>query len=237
MPRLDIVSLPSIQPEAAGAVVVIDVLRATTMIAALLDAGASFVLPVGSLEAARQQHAAHPEYVLAGERGGMPPPGFDLGNSPSAVTPEAVSGRGVVLTTTNGTTALETARRTNQIVLTLSLTNLDSVRGWLSRRRVDTCLMCSGTDMHGSIEDELAAGLFAAAMDGWDLTPRAVRIRDHALDSVERWGGAAGAVAQSPHTARLVELGFSRDVEMCSQISVTDCVPVMDLRRGVLLRG
>ncbi len=237
MPTLDIVPMPDIQPEVTSVIVVIDVLRATTMIAALLDAGANFVWPVRSLEDARGLRTEYPELLLAGERSGLPPAGFDMGNSPAAITPGMVRGRGIVLTTTNGTAALETARHMSGTVLALSLTNLASVEHWLSETGRDACLMCSGTDGDRSLEDELAAGLLAAKLNGWDLTARAAGIREQALQLVDRWGGVAGAVARSPHAERLMELGFGKDVEACSRVSVTDCVPAMDPLRGVLSRG
>jgi len=237
VPTLDIVTTPDTHPEVQSVIVVIDVLRATTMIAALLDAGANFVWPVRSIEKARHLRIEHPELMIAGERSGLRPEGFDMGNSPAEITSSTVRGRGIVLTTTNGTAALETARHMSETVLTLSLTNLASVEHWLSNTDRDACLMCSGTDGHRSLEDELAAGLLAARMSGWDLTSRAICVREQALQLVERWGGVAGAVAQSPHAARLVELGFDRDVDACSRVSVTDCVPALDSVRGVLFRG
>lgn len=85
--------------------VVIDVLRATTTIASALSAGARAVQPAAdrqTVEALRAQ-ANDESYLRAGERDGVKIGGYDLGNSPLDYTAEAVAGKTVILTTTNGT--------------------------------------------------------------------------------------------------------------------------------------
>src|SRR5436190_17272954 len=123
-------ALTTAEQMAAGVVVVIDVLRASTTITAALAAGASEVIPCAEVEQAksiaanvgrRNQRAATTNSaaqlatavshsvatpLLGGERGGLPIAGFDLGNSPSEYTPKSVAGRIIVFTTTNGTQAL-----------------------------------------------------------------------------------------------------------------------------------
>ena len=89
------------------AAIVIDVLRATSTVIAACAAGCRQVIPAPDLSSARACAGRLPagEVVLAGERGGEPVEGFDLGNSPLEFTPERVRGRTIVLTTTNGTAA------------------------------------------------------------------------------------------------------------------------------------
>ena len=89
-------------------VVVIDVVRAATTMCTGLANGAAAFLPVRSVTAARRRAQAIPEgqRLLGGERGGVPPAGFDLGNSPLDYTPERVAGQQIVFTTTNGTATL-----------------------------------------------------------------------------------------------------------------------------------
>src|SRR3954454_8565361 len=103
--------LPSLTPESGlrgGVAVVIDVLRATTMIVHALVAGCTEVIPVSEVEEARQIAAALPvgSALLAGERQGVPIDGFDLGNSPDECTSARCRGKTMVITTTNGTRAL-----------------------------------------------------------------------------------------------------------------------------------
>src|SRR5690348_6982546 len=103
--------LPKLIPPGAlkgGVAVVVDVLRATTVMVHALAAGCDAVLPCLEVDDARRVAEALPpgQAVLAGERHGVAIPGFDLGNSPEEFTPERCRGRTVVMTTTNGTRAL-----------------------------------------------------------------------------------------------------------------------------------
>ena len=91
--QLDVQLLPTlVEPaELAGkAVVVIDVLRATTTIIHALAAGAKQVLPCLEVEEALHKAARiGSDVLLGGERGGQRIPGFDLGNSPRDYRREA----------------------------------------------------------------------------------------------------------------------------------------------------
>jgi 2-phosphosulfolactate phosphatase len=86
---------------------VIDVVRATTTLSVMFDRGCARVLVAGDIPAARAFVAgAAGAYLLAGEVGGMRPPGFDLGNSPAEMLATDLAGREIVFSTTNGTRAL-----------------------------------------------------------------------------------------------------------------------------------
>src|SRR4051794_31619088 len=103
--------LPSLIPPGAlkGSVaVVVDVLRATTVMVHALAAGAEAIVPCSEIAEARRIALEHPagSTVLGGERQGLPIEGFDLGNSPDEYTPEVCGGKTVVMTTTNGTRAI-----------------------------------------------------------------------------------------------------------------------------------
>ena len=100
-------------------VVVIDVLRATSVIVTALAGGARSIIPVQSIDEAKTlaAAAARDSIVLAGERDGLPIPGFDLGNSPPLFNPERVSGKDIVLTTMHGTRALQLCKNANQTII------------------------------------------------------------------------------------------------------------------------
>src|SRR6516225_1780336 len=84
---------------AQATVVIIDVLRATSTIAAALHNGARYVVPVDSvakcIELGRQINC-----VTAGERDGKIAEGLAHGNSPFEYTREFIGGKILVLTTT-----------------------------------------------------------------------------------------------------------------------------------------
>ena len=88
-------AVPPVRPVAEGgpdAAVVIDVLRATTTIAWALENGAEAIQAFADLEALETAAGSWPpeRRLRAGERGGQRVEGYDLGNSPLAVTPELV---------------------------------------------------------------------------------------------------------------------------------------------------
>lgn len=241
MPTVDVAALPDhIPPRPSGAgpavAVVVDVLRATTMMTALLDAGARGIRAVRTTDQARAIKAEDPSVILGGERDGLPPEGFDLGNSPATIEPAMVRGRTVVLTTTNGTRAVEMVPKPMPCVM-LALVNLDAVADSLRVIGSDILIVCSGTDGQRSAEDELAAGLLVAHFDGWTLTERAEDTADRATGSVGVGGGIEAAVRRSSHAARLIELGFEADVRYCSRHSVTRTVPVLDRQTGLIVPG
>jgi len=140
--------------------VAIDQLRATSTIVTALAHGAAAVHAVASVEDARRLKRSNPAALLAGERGGLPLEGFDLGNSPRAFTPERVGGREIILTTTNGTGALGACRGA-ETILAASMLNLSAVIAALSASPLPRVLLCAGTGRDFSLEDALVAGAIA----------------------------------------------------------------------------
>jgi 2-phosphosulfolactate phosphatase len=113
--RVDVALVPDVMGAArpAAVYVVVDVIRATTTLGVCFERGCRRVLvapDISSARAARERLAgAHPDApppLLAGEAGGLAPPGFDLGNSPAEVAARELAGREIVFATTNGTRAL-----------------------------------------------------------------------------------------------------------------------------------
>src|SRR4030081_1548159 len=105
------------------AVVVIDVLRATSTIVPALAAGAKAIVPAASShEVVRlTSNLEKNGIVLAGERRLLKIEGFALGNSPREMTPEAVGGKTLFLATTNGTPALLAAQGGDPVLVAEAL--------------------------------------------------------------------------------------------------------------------
>lgn len=214
------------RPDPSARRVVIDVLRATTCIAAALQAGASCVIPCLTPEEARERRT--PGALLAGERGSLPLEGFDLGNSPLEFTPERVRGRTILMTTTNGTRALRAAPGP---ALCAGLVNRAAVaRSLLGCAAVD--VVCAGTDGRFSADDWGAAGALLAG-----LREVAEVEADDGARAAEAWflAGAAdleGLLAATAHGRRLAGLGLQADLAACARLDVWDVVPVF--RDGVI---
>ena len=156
-------------------VVVIDVIRASTTIITALENGAEAVLPVRDVDEARESAAdLKSRAVLGGERQGLPPEGFDLGNSPLEYRQADLEGRVVVLTTTNGTRALDSVRDCGMVLIG-AFTNAHAVAEYVKAKDKNfkhLLLLCAGCENTFSLEDTCCAGLIVkhlAEMHPYDL--------------------------------------------------------------------
>jgi len=142
--------------------VVFDVLRATSTIITALGNGAAAVIPVEEIDDALRLKRERPELLLAGERGGVRirkgRTTFDLGNSPREFERQAVEGRTIVITTTNGTRAL-LACRAAPLILVASFLNLSATCDQIQAAApTELLLVCGGTFNEAASEDVLCAG-------------------------------------------------------------------------------
>lgn len=251
---------------AGSTAVVIDVLRATTMIATLLEAGVREVWPVTTVaeaealaarlasrevglpspgdgggpaaKAARQAAGV----LLAGERHGLPPAGFDLGNSPVEVRPAEVAGKRVVLTTTNGTKAIQRSAQAAALI-TAAFVNAGAVVRWLVRESPDRiCIVCAGTDGRFSLEDALCAGAILARLMAARGGGGRLLLSDAALAAVglyERFESeVAQRVATCAHGRNLTALGLGADVAFAAEQDTLEIVPVRSPDRPqTIVRG
>lgn len=140
---------------------VVDLLRATTTIATLFEAGLRDLLAVSDIEQARE-YARRDGRLLFGEVGGLPPPGFDFGNSPVEAATAPVRGERAVLFTTNGTTALCALAGRGKVIAG-ALANLGAVAS-AAAELSDIAIVCAGEDggRRFALEDFAAAGVIAA---------------------------------------------------------------------------
>ena len=100
-------------------VVVIDVLRASSVMITALANGAKAFIPVRTVEEAQQTATAYSpdKIILAGERDTKLIDGFHLGNSPLDYTPEKVKNKVIILTTSNGTKALNQLEGAKKVLI------------------------------------------------------------------------------------------------------------------------
>ena len=89
--------------EATGVIVVIDVLRAFSNAAYAFSRGAKAIYPVSTVEEALQFKVGTPNSLAMGEVGGLPPEGFDLGNSPTQTKELDLTNKVIVQRTGAGT--------------------------------------------------------------------------------------------------------------------------------------
>ena len=227
--------------------VVIDVLRATTTITHALAAGATRVIPCLEPEEAintrdtLQTQQPDQSVLLGGERGGVLIKGFDLGNSPKDYTPERVSGKTLIFSTTNGTRAM--FRLLNADIIYLAcFNNADAVAKCLLEFTKIT-ILCAGTDRRYTEEDMLLAGMLTerlmrqsfgsyslntyavAAKERWDTSfPIAKRIGNEPIHPEN----LAQILRQSRGGKNLMQLDLGKDILAASQINLFDLVPQMN---------
>lgn len=139
-------------------VVIIDVFRATSTIAAALYNGAKAVIPVDSVPRAIEI-SKNIGGIAAGERDGMIAEGLQHGNSPLEYSREFVENNTLVLTTTNGTRLLHMALDNKaDTIISGSFPNLSAVCDFLVAEKKNVVLGCAGWKDRFNLEDTLFAG-------------------------------------------------------------------------------
>ena len=152
---------------AKGLTVIIDVFRAMTVEAYVIQNGAADLIPIGSVEDAYAYRDAHPGTLLMGERGGAICPGFDFGNSPSQVKDFDFTGKTVVHTTSAGTQGVANATGASEM-LTGSLVNAKAIAEYIKKSGAeDVSLVCMGlAGIEPTREDTLCAEYIKALVEG-----------------------------------------------------------------------
>ncbi|MBI3742765.1 MAG: 2-phosphosulfolactate phosphatase [Chloroflexi bacterium] len=217
-------------------VVVMDAVRASTTVAHAIATGAEAVIPMATVEEARSCHArlvaeakqtGRPAPLLAGERLGLPLPGFDLGNSPSEFTPERVKGRVIVLTTTNGAVAMAHAAKARETIVG-AFANLPAVVRYLVRHGGDVLLVAAGREDAPVLDDTVCAGMYAAklaeAVPGAELTDMA-----HVTRLLyQSWAGRIEeALRVSASGQALIRQGLGADLPACAAVGSCEAVPML----------
>ena len=156
--------------QAEGLAVVIDVFRAYSLECWLYAMGAAEIRPVGAVEEALAWRERDPGCVLIGERHGRKLDGFDFGNSPSTVDPEAVRGKRIIHTTSAGTQGAVNAARAEE-VLAGSFLNAKAAADYIRRRNPEkVSLVCMGREgLESAEEDELCALYLKSLLEGEEM--------------------------------------------------------------------
>ncbi len=203
-------------------VVIIDVLRATSVITTAIANGAQEVLAVKEIDEALQLKDENS--LLGGERKALKIEGFDLSNSPLEYSKKAVGNKKVVLTTTNGTNAIARASMGGTVLIGC-MQNGKAVARRVAMENRDTVILCAGTYGKFSIDDFICAGkilyeileLSKAEMD--DLSAAAyMAYRDNKGRTIEY-------IKKAAHYKYLVSIGLEEDIEYCFMEDQTETVP------------
>lgn len=221
---IDVIFTPNLlplSPPTGKTVVVADILRATTTITFAIANGARSITPVLTPDDAFEFAANQPDTIICGERRGKKVNGFNLGNSPCEYTKTAVSGKQVVLTTTNGTRTLWECRSAKQVLVGCFL-NLQAIINALLQVEGEVVIACAGREGSYCMEDTVFAGACVASLSAEHLTDAAeaanILYRAHRRNLL-------GMLKNCYHGRKLAEIGLADDLEFCAQLNLVDVVP------------
>lgn len=219
---------PGAQP-ALDAVVVIDVLRMTTNAVSLFANGITHLHVVQEVEDARRV-AAETGSLLLGERGGLPPEGFDGGNSPIENAQREYAGRSAVLCTTNGSKLVERYKAAKHLFLG-SIVNADAVAAAaLEAANSSVTLVCAGNRGALALDDVMAAGCIVRELMKFGVELKLEDSAKLALSTLDDERTLYDALSRTQHGRRLVELGYEEDVRFAAELNSSAITPTLKYR-------
>jgi 2-phosphosulfolactate phosphatase len=206
--------------------VVIDVLRATTVIVTALNNGAREIIPVGTVDFAMKVsgNAFSGQTLLGGERNTKKVEGFNLGNSPLEYIPEVVAGKSIILYTTNGSKTIVKAKFSENLFI-CAFNNLPAIANELARIGNDVEIICAGSNGNFNLEDVVCAGrlineLKMITVTEIDDSGKACLVLDKSFGK-----SLNKMLKETEHGKLLIENGFSNDIKECAKFGTTDTIP------------
>jgi len=206
-------------------VVVVDILRATSAICTAFVNGVEKIIPVGTLEEAKDYK--NKGFMVAAERDGIVRDFADFGNSPYNFTPDRVERKEIVYSTTNGTNAINLARKSHLVLIGAYL-NISAMANFLLEQDRDVVVLCAGWKDRFNLEDSIYAGALA---EKFLASGKFKTICDSTLAAIDLWSlakvdlvGYTNKVAQK---SRLRKNGLDDVIEFCLTLDTTDVLPVL----------
>lgn len=222
MPRVEDIIPEYIEESDA---IVIDMLRATSVIVTALKNGAKEVVPVLSVEEALKFKQEDSACVLGGERKGIKIDGFDAGNSPLEYSEDYIRGKSLIITTSNGTRAIRGCRGARNILIGSMLNGASAARK-AAADEADISIVCAGTLGKFSLDDFLCAGY---------IIDEILKLHQYELDDisflahhtfVENRYNIDKFIYNAYHSRYLKSIGMEEDIKYCCSLGITDIVPV-----------
>jgi Phosphosulfolactate phosphohydrolase and related enzymes len=222
MPRTEDIHAEEVEGTNA---IVIDMLRATSVITEAVKNGANEVIPVLTIEEALKLKEKNKDVILGGERKGVRIEGFDGGNSPLEYTPEFVGGKTLVITTSNGTRAVNACIKARNIFIG-SMLNGSAAAKRASIDGIDISIACAGTQGRFSLDDFVCAGY---------IIDEILKVKEFELTDIsflahhtylENKGNIRKFISNASHYDYLVKIGAKEDIDYCCNMGIINMVPV-----------
>ena len=197
--------------EATGVVIVVDVIRAFTNAAFAFSRGAKEIYPVSTVEEALQFKAENPNSLACGEVGGLPPTGFDFGNSPTQTNKLNLTEKIIVQRTGAGTQGIVRSVKADLILATSFVVANATARYIQMLPVVEIAFVITGqTDDERGDEDLACAEYLEALLKGQQ--PNTAPFIERVFKSHD---------ARMHLDPNLPEFPIS-DLDLCTQINVFD---------------
>lgn len=217
-------------------VAIIDILRATSVITTAINNGCKKVIPVLTVEEAENMAKSNnrEEIILGGERNAVKIKNFHCSNSPLEYTKEKVNEKTIILTTTNGTRAINKSINAKNILIS-ALINSKATAKVIDKLNEDLIIVNSGTYGEFSMDDFICSGYLIDCLyhirkdlNLSDIAQTAHYIylkNKNILDFVEK----------AKHYERLKKLNLEKDLEYCFQKDIIDIVP--EYTKGIIRKS
>lgn len=207
-------------------VVVVDILRATSVICTMFKNGVSEIIPVRSIDEAKAYKQKG--YMVVAERNGQKLDFADFGNSPFYFTPDKVAGKTIVYSTTNGTNAIMEGSRADRVIIA-SFLNFSAIRNFLAGSQSDVLVLCAGWKGKFCLEDSIFAGALAHSLiDSGSFST----ICDSTNAAIDLWKVASVDISsyleKVAQRHRLKKLGLDDVIGYCFAIDQTTEIPVLE---------
>lgn len=206
--------------------VVVDILRATSVVCAAFASGVQSIVPLDSL--ADLSSFRKKGYILAAERNGEKIGDAELGNSPTEYMGRDLHGCRLAYSTTNGTVSILRATDAERTLIGC-FSNISALIATLTSTPQNLVILCSGWKQDFSLEDTLFAGELASRLlDGGlyethnDATLMAIELFHQAGNDLYNY------CRNASHVIRLQRLGADKDILFALQRDTCPYVPYLD---------
>jgi len=232
----------AINPPLDDVYIIIDLIRATTSITVMLECGATRVFAANTLEQAQQAVQYYPDRLLCGERNALPLPGFDYGNSPAQFSQLDLSGRELILTTTNGSRAFY-ACPAQSVRLAGCFYNAQAVTAHalaLARQRnCNISIVCAAELNYFALDDATCAGYLALQLQR--LNP-SLEIHESVLAAAALYHTypPPGLADYCRSAQSVINVGLKDDIDFCMRQNESSSIPIVvesEQETGLLVIG
>lgn len=211
-------------------VVIIDVLRATSVMVTALNNGCKKIIPVREVEEALELASQDKENnLLGGERDGIKLEGFHFSNSPLDYTREVIEGKNLIMTTTNGTRAIKNSEKAEEILIA-AMINGRAVAEKLIELKKDVVFVNAGTYGQFSMDDFITCGYIINCLkESLEAKEKSISLSDIAITAQYIYAANPDIhsfVKEAAHYKRMQHLKYNEDLSYCFTKDIVDIVPV-----------